>query len=223
MNIIFIAFLILIGRLLFDVNMAGTFLFWLVAIFYSYYCLVNQRGSMRHSSLEPKIKSNYVGGEEFLMRLEEEKRLRKELEFEERKAKRIQSKARRSNPSRVLVLQSASGFITSSNIETINIDSTNISSDDDFISESTFLDGFNEIVINPATGEMMIGGIAGVDASGNPYGIDLHSDSYLENSCNDSFSSVFDDSMSLFDDSCSNFDDSTSLFDDSFSNFDDQF
>jgi len=28
------------------------------------------------------------------------------------------------------------------------------------------------VVVNPATGEIMIGGIGGVDTSGNPYGMD---------------------------------------------------
>lgn len=74
----------------------------------------------------------------------------------------------------------------------------------------------DDTAINPATGEMMIGGIGGVDTSGNPYGTDLSgNDDMASSSFDDSFSSSMDSS---FDDS--SFD---SSFDDSFSSssFDD--
>ncbi len=54
-------------------------------------------------------------------------------------------------------------------------------------------------LINPATGEMMIGGIGGVDTSGNPFGVDFsgmtnnsdYSDSYhsSDNTCSSSSAS----------------------------------
>lgn len=71
----------------------------------------------------------------------------------------------------------------------------------------------DDFTINPASGLPMIGGIGGLDAEGNPYGIDS-SDSLLSSSIFDeSTSSCFDDS-NLFDD---NFGCGSSSFDDPFS------
>ncbi|HDM8129114.1 TPA: hypothetical protein P0E14_003948 [Vibrio harveyi] len=71
----------------------------------------------------------------------------------------------------------------------------------------------DDLTINPASGLPMIGGIGGLDAEGNPYGMDS-SDSLLSSSTfKDSTSSCFDDS-NLFDD---NFGCGSSSFDDPFS------
>ena len=73
--------------------------------------------------------------------------------------------------------------------------------------------------INPATGEPMIGGIGGVDTSGNPFGVDLNHSDFETFMDNDIFeSSAFDDSYNSIDDSwSSSFDDDiSSTFDDSF-------
>ena len=51
--------------------------------------------------------------------------------------------------------------------------------------------------INPANGNLMIGGMSGVDIEGNPYGMDTSDDSMR----------MFDDTFDVFDDSIGGVDD----------------
>ncbi|MBE0471145.1 MAG: hypothetical protein IBX55_16745 [Methyloprofundus sp.] len=54
-----------------------------------------------------------------------------------------------------------------------------------------------ESSVNPANGLPMMGGIGGVDVEGNPYGTDLHNDTFNDfGSMDDTLSSMFDDSFS---------------------------
>lgn len=64
-------------------------------------------------------------------------------------------------------------------------DTATAMSRDDYYRRSMFDDGTGigcagslvnqeDTVINPATGLLMIGGMAGIDTAGNPYGTDLH-------------------------------------------------
>ncbi|GAA6184916.1 hypothetical protein [Aliiglaciecola sp. NS0011-25] len=71
----------------------------------------------------------------------------------------------------------------------------------------------DDLAVNPATGEVMIGGIGGVDTSGNPYGSDSHDSDRampIDDTGIDTFS---DDSFSSFDDNAWS-DTSISTFDD---------
>lgn len=76
-----------------------------------------------------------------------------------------------------------------------------------------------EVVVNPATGYLMIDGVGSVDSAGNPYGTDL-SDHSFDRDMHDDWSS-----HSHHDDSCDShsFDDGFDLGSDSFgsSSFDD--
>ncbi|MDO6693835.1 hypothetical protein Q4574_11095 [Aliiglaciecola sp. 3_MG-2023] len=75
---------------------------------------------------------------------------------------------------------------------------------------SDMASSFEETTVNPATGEFMIGGIGGVDTSGNPYGTDLHdssSDNHIDDIGFDSISDTFDDNNLWDDSSFSSFDD----------------
>ncbi len=126
-----------------------------------------------------------------------------------------------------------SDFDASSTLDPLSNDTSDLSSNDDdlFESASLFDDSeFNysttdsspstddDLAINPASGLPMTGGIGGVDAAGNPYGIDS-SDTFDD-------SSLFDDTTLFEDSSISSFSD-TDSFDDSFgidsSDFDDPF
>lgn len=90
----------------------------------------------------------------------------------------------------------------------------------------------DETVVNPATGLLMIGGMGGLDAAGNPYGIDnslnTHCDVFDSSSLNNcGIDSSFDDSFSSTDgfSSTDSFSDSMSdsfndTFNDSFSSDD---
>jgi hypothetical protein len=87
----------------------------------------------------------------------------------------------------------------------------------DFGTQISEFEQVDDVHINPATGELMIGGIGGVDTNGNTYGTDLHHDDFDTTSAT-SFDSTFDDSFSSsFDDSfdLSNDDSFDSSFDDS--------
>jgi hypothetical protein len=73
-------------------------------------------------------------------------------------------------------------------------------------------------VINPANGQLMMGGVGGVDTEGNTYGFDQSCDDFMGGHNDDFCSDVFDDSFCTIDDfdsfnDCS-FDDCS--FDDNF-------
>lgn len=75
--------------------------------------------------------------------------------------------------------------------------------------DSTDIDTL-DTYINPATGEPMIGGLGGVDTSGNPFGVDLDHSNVDSHTGSDFFESAsFDDSSCSIDNSFdSSFDDS---------------
>lgn len=54
-----------------------------------------------------------------------------------------------------------------------------------------------EVVVNPATGYLMIDGISSVDSAGNPYGTDLSQDHHIHHDTHHDWSSDshFDDSF----------------------------
>lgn len=110
----------------------------------------------------------------------------------------------------------------------INDDNTSAFDDDMSLTNSisnTF-DETEDMIVNPASGLLMIGGICGIDAAGNVYGSDSMSDihSSIDNS------SMFSDDLISTTDSFDSFDSSSSIgcddsfgTDDSFSSFDDSF
>lgn len=70
---------------------------------------------------------------------------------------------------------------------------------DDFGASSSDIHGCD---INPASGLPMVGDCGGLDVAGNPYGTNLHSDSWSSPSsdfCDDSWSSSSLDSSSSWD------------------------
>tara|TARA_B100000809_G_scaffold266534_1_gene329716 strand:+ start:3508 stop:4158 length:651 start_codon:yes stop_codon:yes gene_type:complete len=99
--------------------------------------------------------------------------------------------------------------------------------DDDISLTNSISNTFDEtedMIVNPASGLLMIGGIGGVDAGGNVYGSDSMSDMHtsMDNS------SMFSDDLISTTDSFDTFGSSSSIddsfgTDDSFSSFDDSF
>ncbi len=88
-------------------------------------------------------------------------------------------------------------------------------SDDTFISnDTTTFDMLDDLVVNPANGHIMIGGVGGIDDEGNTYGFDHNFDDAF------SLQDSFDDSFSMQDDFDSMQDDFDSFqdfgFDDNF-------
>lgn len=81
-----------------------------------------------------------------------------------------------------------SSSTTLSNIDTFEYTRIHAHAFDDFVLAS------NESTTNPATGLPMVGGVAGLDVVGNPYGASSTADDFLQN---DTFNSG---SISSFDD-----------------------
>jgi len=107
-------------------------------------------------------------------------------------------------------------------------DDSSLINDDDINGINSISNTFDEtedMIVNPASGLLMIGGIlGGVDAGGNVYGSDSMSD--MHNSMDNS--SMFSDDLISTTDSFDSFGSSSSIddsfgMDDSFSSFDDSF
>lgn len=83
----------------------------------------------------------------------------------------------RSAPSSSNDYKKGDQIFTSSGLGT-GASATVCSSDEafDVLGEPGSMDFWEPLLLNPATGLPMIGGVGGVDACGNPYGCDSHSD-----------------------------------------------
>ena len=100
----------------------------------------------------------------------------------------------------------ASMLTTLDDDESTNTSQTSAIDDGNGLIEGSSFSAIEETVVNPASGLPMVGGMGGLDAEGNPYGVDNH-DHFIDNnhdSCtsftNDDFSSGCDfDTSSSFD------------------------